>query len=496
MKSIVIILFCLIGELVIPQISFYPVYNLSNTPNTASGNHSVYFEPGGNYYIVWVDDDKILFKKSTDLGESWSGSQVLVSSNNICGSPAIKSDYNYVYVVCHQFSGDYEILFLSSSDFGQTWSPLQGISGMDSGSLVPQLEVSGSNIFVTWEQKTSLMNNKSEINFIKSSDRGISWSSIINLSNSQQIHSDDVQITLSGNNLYCSWLEYLSSMENDIYFSKSTNNGNNWTAPVNITNNSDFQYNIYMTDNGINYLYIAYENGALLESEIYLKNSSDGGGTWSVPVNITNNPGKSSNPCISIFSDNIYFIWSDNSHSIPANDSSDIFFKWSTDFGLNWLDSVNVSENSGNSLQPRICYEINGPLPAPWLDITIFWYDYSPGISEIFARRANHNLSSVEATPDEINSFILEQNYPNPFNPSTRIKYSVPFVETHRDASLLVTLKVFDILGNEIETLVNEEKAAGAYEITWYAEGLPSGIYFYQLKAGEFIQTMKMILLK
>jgi hypothetical protein len=59
-----------------------------------------------------------------------------------------------------------------------------------------------------------------------------------------------------------------------------------------------------------------------------------------------------------------------------------------------------------------------------------------------------------------------------------------------------VTLKVYDVLGNEIETLVNQEKPAGTYEITWNAEQLPSGVYFYQLRAGEFVQTKKMILLK
>ena len=85
--------------------------------------------------------------------------------------------------------------------------------------------------------------------------------------------------------------------------------------------------------------------------------------------------------------------------------------------------------------------------------------------------------------------FILEQNYPNPFNPSTKIKYSIP-------QSSNITIKVFDILGNEIETLVNEEKAVGTYELTWYATNLPSGIYFYKLQAGSFIETKKMILLK
>ena len=85
--------------------------------------------------------------------------------------------------------------------------------------------------------------------------------------------------------------------------------------------------------------------------------------------------------------------------------------------------------------------------------------------------------------------FALEQNYPNPFNPVTKIKYSIP-------QSSNVVIKVFDILGNEIEFLVNEEKPTGTYEITWYADKLPSGIYFYQLKAGEYVNTKKMLLLK
>jgi hypothetical protein len=85
--------------------------------------------------------------------------------------------------------------------------------------------------------------------------------------------------------------------------------------------------------------------------------------------------------------------------------------------------------------------------------------------------------------------FKLEQNYPNPFNPSTKIRFSVPQIST-------ITLKVYDILGNEIATLINEEKPAGEYEVEFLATGLTSGIYFYQLRTGEFVQTKKMILLK
>jgi len=86
-------------------------------------------------------------------------------------------------------------------------------------------------------------------------------------------------------------------------------------------------------------------------------------------------------------------------------------------------------------------------------------------------------------------SYSLEQNYPNPFNPSTVISYQLP-------VSSDVTLKIYDILGNEIRTLVAEYKPAGKYEMEFNAKALPSGVYFYQLKAGEFISTKKMILLK
>ena len=85
--------------------------------------------------------------------------------------------------------------------------------------------------------------------------------------------------------------------------------------------------------------------------------------------------------------------------------------------------------------------------------------------------------------------FQLEQNYPNPFNPVTVIKYQLPFNSS-------VTLKIFDILGKEVETLVNEEKNAGYYQISFDASSLSSGIYFYTLQTENYFTTKKMILLK
>jgi len=102
----------------------------------------------------------------------------------------------------------------------------------------------------------------------------------------------------------------------------------------------------------------------------------------------------------------------------------------------------------------------------------------------------NLNPTAIEENNSSLPlDYVLFNNYPNPFNPSTKIKYSLPQYSN-------VILKVFDVLGNEIETLVNEEKPAGTYELTWYAESLPSGVYFYQLSAGLYIETKKMLLLK
>ncbi|MGB5849376.1 MAG: T9SS type A sorting domain-containing protein, partial [Ignavibacteriaceae bacterium] len=98
-------------------------------------------------------------------------------------------------------------------------------------------------------------------------------------------------------------------------------------------------------------------------------------------------------------------------------------------------------------------------------------------------------VTNVKNDLEILNSFYLSQNFPNPFNPITTIRYRLP-------VSGKVTLKLYDVLGNEIANLVNEEKSVGVYEITFYAGNLPSGAYFYQLRTEKFVETKKMILMK
>jgi uncharacterized Ntn-hydrolase superfamily protein len=111
--------------------------------------------------------------------------------------------------------------------------------------------------------------------------------------------------------------------------------------------------------------------------------------------------------------------------------------------------------------------------------VTIFWKAVV-----IYA-----NPVSIDDKPISPNEFYLYQNSPNPFNPSTRIMFQIPYMS-------LVTLKIFDVLGNEVIILVNEEKQPGIYEIDFNNQQISSGVYYYQIKAGNFIETKKMILLR
>ncbi len=103
---------------------------------------------------------------------------------------------------------------------------------------------------------------------------------------------------------------------------------------------------------------------------------------------------------------------------------------------------------------------------------------------------------TINSIDNELNiplDFTLEQNYPNPFNPTTKIRYSIPIVGS---GLALTELKVYDILGNEVATLVNEAKQPGYYEVEFNSSEYSSGVYFYRLQAGNFVQTKKMILMR
>lgn len=123
----------------------------------------------------------------------------------------------------------------------------------------------------------------------------------------------------------------------------------------------------------------------------------------------------------------------------------------------------------------------------------LFWVDFTAYDiwSEDFNPTSVHNNFSLQE------DFELHQNYPNPFNPTTKISYTISNVVGALNApTTFIILKIYDMLGREIATLVNEEKTAGSYEVSFDATGFSSGVYYYRLTAGSFSQTKKMLLLR
>jgi hypothetical protein len=124
-----------------------------------------------------------------------------------------------------------------------------------------------------------------------------------------------------------------------------------------------------------------------------------------------------------------------------------------------------VISAAGMELQSRIVIRPDGELPP-----------LPPG----------ENTSSAAEIPSEIK---LSQNYPNPFNPVTRIQYEIP-------AATSVSLRIFNVLGQTVESLLDEVKPAGVYQAEWHASKYPSGVYFYRLQAGSFVETKKLVLMR
>jgi hypothetical protein len=180
-------------------------------------------------------------------------------------------------------------------------------------------------------------------------------------------------------------------------------------------------------------------------------------------------------------------------HSSPNPFSNDTVF-WSFSYTAPDTLITDTLYSVGNS--------VNGDGNPGQLD------DWNFGVNFVIQIIDNPvNNETVDLQPED---FVLYQNYPNPFNPSTNIGFRVadfPSGLRPAETSGFVSLKVYDILGNEVATLVSEEKQPGAYEVEFNTSSLPSrqagiknfpssGIYLYQLKAGSFVDTKKMILLK
>jgi hypothetical protein len=195
---------------------------------------------------------------------------------------------------------------------------------------------------------------------------------------------------------------------------------------------------------------------------------------WQIPVSTSN--------ATVIPAGGFLLLWADKK---PENGILHVDFKLSSggeQIGLFEFNGIPIDTLSYGEQTTDVSY---GRLPDG-TDNWQFFTKPTPGAS-------NSNATSVEEVTFPKN-YNLSQNYPNPFNPTTTISYSIPTFRGKQ--SLNVTLSVYNLLGQKVATLVNKAHAPGNYSVQFDASNLPSGVYFYRLRAGSFVATKKMVLLK
>jgi photosystem II stability/assembly factor-like uncharacterized protein len=361
-------------------------------------------------------------------------------------------------------------IFLSTND-GASWTAVNnGLTDL----TVYSLTISGKNIFAGTEIG----------GIFRSTNNGTSWSTI----NAGFTGSEVYSFAVSDTNIYA------GAFWGGVF--RSNNNGNSWS-------NSGLYYvlSLLKTDT---YLYAG--TGA---SQVY--RSTDYGSSW-LPAEsgllqttynalaVTPNGSGGTN----LFAGSYW-------------DSSGVFL--STDNGVNWNQfnegltnkQVYALAASGSNLfagtlgfEGGVFHLTN--IASNWVAVNEGFshgpfvvslyisgnYLFAGTLSGVWRRPLSEMVTSIEGTPEIFPAqFILEQNYPNPFNPSTTIRFSIP-VGTHGHTSL----RVYDLLGREVATLVNEVKQPGSYEVTWDASGFASGVYLYRLQSGNFVQTRRLLLLR
>jgi hypothetical protein len=190
------------------------------------------------------------------------------------------------------------------------------------------------------------------------------------------------------------------------------------------------------------------------------------GGTVAIPVELTSFSGYAANG-------NVTLNWST---STETNNQGFEIERKSND---NW-EQIGFVPGSGTTTELRT---------YTYVDKNISSGNFGYRLKQIDFNGQYEYSEIVEIEVNTPSEYSLEQNYPNPFNPVTTISYSIK-------ENGLVTMKIFDILGTEVKTLISEEQQSGNYKVEYDASSIASGIYFYTLQAGEFVSTKKMILLK
>jgi hypothetical protein len=411
----------------------------------------------------------------------------------------------------------------NSTDMGINWSDAVTVTNHQTGDK-GTITIDNANqssfkgrIYLAWTELVSPFATLCSY----STDVGSIWSTpkLVNPNPPLRCTGGSVS-TANNGNIYVSWSAITSTTpfrEDFAGFAVSSDGGENWTAQQNIFDMNGISGTLPSKEgirvNGLPQVAVDNSGGVRNEwiyivtteinispagsdPDIILHRSTDNGLTWSSGIRVNQdqfNNGKIQYfPVLEIDDDgNLNILFYDDRNT--TSDSTDVFLTHSADGGITW--SEYFIKNSRFKPKPILggssAYQGDHiALHFAGNFLYAFWMaDYS-GIYQVWMAIIDRNILSIENVINHpINSFTLLQNYPNPFNSSTKIKYQIPELS-------FVTIRVYDVLGIEIATLVNEEKPVGDYEVEFSAATLPSGIYFYQMQAGRYVETSKMVLLR
>lgn len=413
---------------------------------------------------------------STDNGINWSPQKTITSEGEFEKASIVSDNnptspyYGRTYATWVKLSGTFPVEFSFTDDISQSWNQILTINSFTQRSSGADIEIGNNGeVFIAYALVSDISPfNETAISFAKSIDGGTTWSVMNNVFPINGINGTLPQKS----NIRVNGLPRIA-----VDKSNSSNRGTIYIVTT--------QKNLAPAGS---------------DPDIILYKSTDNGLSWSGGIRVNQdalNNGKTQYfPAIDVDQyGGINIIYYDD--RTTTNDSASVFFSRSTDGGLTWSD-FNISDHN---FKPQPIGGLGQGYQGDNIDIVCVgdkmfpvWMDNSTGIYQIWTAAISINPNNVEDAIDLITDFRLFQNYPNPFNPSTRISWQSP-VDGWQ------TLKIFDVLGNEVATLVNEFRPKGFYEINfsiaqWPEINLKSGIYFYQLNAGEYTETKKMVLIR
>ena len=352
--------------------SFGTPINLSN--NTGSSFNPQIATSGNNVYVTWADGTPgnfdIFFAVSNNNGVSFDTPINLSNNTSPSSTPQIAASGNNVYVTWADGitigpSSNAEIFFRASTNNGTSFAPFINLSNNSGNSQLPQIAAIGSNVYVTWEDRTP---GNQEIFFRASTNNGTSFGLFQNLSNNTAL-SRLPQIATSGNNVYVTWADGTPG-NFDIFFAVSNNNGVSFGTPINLSNNTGSSFNQQIAASGNN-VYVTWDDNTPGATDIFFAVSNNNGTSFGPPINLSNNAGNSAFPQIAASGSNVYVTWQDNT---PGN--RDILFAVSNNNGTSFAIPINLSNNIGDSLEPQIAASGN--------NVYVTWEDNTPGNIDIF----------------------------------------------------------------------------------------------------------------